>query len=349
MSSSDLRIEDVLETAIYELDTVISQEHADQIVELLRTKDKRKLDTRELRSRLALWYKTRTLRNRRINFRKLDFDYTIECAAKLETVTLEEKRSVRRIDLPYRNQSIPTSPHEDLWDRATLKDFREDKTSWERNGSHRVEDCHRCDCTGEIRCNKCNGSGEEEDRCMRCHGSGRIDKIGRAGGIGNDDTRSCTRCRGRGKTTSRCNRCRGSGDITCPTCEGERRIFTYQEIVAETDLKSKQKLVSNIEHLKVKWLPDSALINLDNTVYATPEITPETTSLEVGKQYRLRFFDVHRITFWHKEEREILILDKEVYPIDGSYLHDWRSIIYLGVGIASLAVALYFLINYLNS
>ncbi len=346
MSSLDLRIEDILETAVYELDTVISQEHADQIVELLRTKDKRKLDDREIRSRLALWYKERTLRNRRINFRKLDFDYTIECAAKLETVTLEEKRSIRRVDLPYCNQEIPTAPHEDLWAKAPLKDFREEEISWVRSGSHRVEDCHKCHRTGEVRCKRCNGSGDEEDRCMRCHGSGRIDKIGSTRG---SETRTCTRCRGRGTTTSRCNRCRGTGDVTCPTCDGERILFTYEEIVAKTDLQSEQKLVSNLEHLNVKWLPPSSLIKLDHSSFPTPEITPETTSIEVGKQYQLRFFDVHQIKFWHKEEREILLLDKEVYPIDGSYLRDWRSIIYLGVGLISLVVVLYLLINYLNS
>lgn len=343
MSSLDLRIEDILETAVYELDTIISQEHADQLVELLRTKEKRKLNQDEIRTRLVHWYKDRNLRDRRLHFRKIDFDYTIECAVELQVSKLQEKRKFRLVELPYHHQSIPTETQEDLWERALATAFRETENTWIRRGSQGIQDCHKCRCSGEVRCSKCRGSGEDEDRCLRCHGSG---KIGRAGKASTEQSRSCPRCKGRGKTTSQCNKCRGRGEVTCPKCDGERRLYTYEEIVAETDLQSKQQLVSNLEHLKAKWLPDTALHSLEKNMYSTPEITPDTSTVELGKQYQLRFFDIHRITFWYQEEREILLINKEVYPIDGSYLRDWRSIIYLVIGIVVLAVSLYFLIYY---
>ena len=72
--------------------------------------------------------------------------------------------------------------------------------------------------------------------------------------------------------------------------------------------------------------------------------------IETGKCYKLEVFDVHRLTFFHKKEnREIFIVGDEVLPVNGSYLYDWRSIVYLLIGCLALAGMTYLLFTFYNS
>ena len=351
MTEQALRIEDVLETAVYELDVAIAQEQADTIVEQLRTKKQRALREDALRQQLSNWYRQRKMRDRRINFRNLDFDYELFNAAIISVEKLTEHRSFKRIDIPYRNQSLPAPQTlEQLWDQPISKEFCEDAASWTRAGSQRVEGCPTCKQKGKVRCRHCHGSGEDDKRCSDCGGSGSINDFGHDHDKHHSSsTRTCSTCDGRGRIETDCNWCKGRGEVECSTCEGERRVYTYEEIAAQTNIKKTTKLVSPNEHLKLKWAKTAPpVLQLEHT-FMHPLSPPfEANSMETGKRYELQLVDIHRITFFHrKEQREIFIMGKEVEPVDGSYLYDWRSIIYLSVGVVVLIVMIYLFATYL--
>jgi len=80
--------------------------------------------------------------------------------------------------------------------------------------------CAKCDGSGHLTCNKCEGTGIYKPRanCRRCGGSG--DFIGKYGDVMGD----CRTCNGTGHFAQLdCGRCQGFGQIPCNSCNSTGR------------------------------------------------------------------------------------------------------------------------------
>ncbi|MEL6656646.1 MAG: hypothetical protein AAFR36_09375 [Bacteroidota bacterium] len=353
MTEPVLRIEDVLETSIYQLDCAISHSDADQLVELLRTKQKRLLDEKEIRNRLHQWHAQRKMRDRRLNFKKVAISSSIFLAVRIVVKQLTEERKVKKVELPYRAQNLPAySILEGVWDKPTSTQFSREDQSWVREGSHRIEDCHTCNQRGKVRCHHCHGSGRDKKSCSRCGGSGRITELKHRHGQGapKHERVRCSKCNGQGRIDIRCNRCNGRGEVTCGKCDGETRLFAYEEIQAQTRVDTNEKVTSPAENLKANWLSGATPnTRLEKITFNDAPITEGAEVVDTGKHYELEVFDVHQLTFFYKkEDREVFIVGDKVLPVDGSYLYDWRSIIYLLIGFLALAGMVYLLFTLYN-
>lgn len=306
------------------------------------------------RDAIEKWFSKILLKNQNFDVKTLRLTITNQPIVYIQSQYHCETRQFNRLHEPFSGQVIPDKA-EDLWEKEPQNQFTESDIKWRRFGNNEVKNCHSCSATGQVTCGDCNGKGEVWVTCGNCKGKGQIERtdaiVGRGGGkmAGGVVLRKeqCLRCSAKGKVLITCAKCNGGGKLTCGSCSGRKELFYYDNIQGKTSVVAKDLILSTFSNVKDKWIKNNKspfAIQYKDDIHGQNEsrlkdLIPANGKLLLEK-YNIKVVPTSRVTFNFKgKERELFIIDNEVYANETAYLYDKKkTTIAISVGILVILI-----------
>lgn len=314
---------------------------------------------RTARETIEKWFSKQLLKNRDFDIKNLRLTVDNQPIIYIQSQYHCETRQFSRVHEPYRGQTVPDKA-EELWEKEPQNPFTTSDIKWKRFGNNEVKNCHTCSAKGQVTCSECKGQGEVWVTCGNCKGKGQIERtdaiVGRGGGkmAGGVVLRKeqCLRCSAKGKVLVTCKKCNGSGKLTCGTCSGRKELFYYDNIQGKTSIVSKDLVLSTFDTANDKWIKNNKSafnIQYKDKIHGQNENRLKDQIPPNGKllleQYNVKILPTSKIDFNFKnKEREIFIIDNEVFTNETAYLYDKKKTS-MAIAIGVLAI---FILSFLG-